>query len=102
VVSVAYLAVLPISGRTRAAAGSDARRARWWSIDELPGLAFDHDEILTCALQRLRTILSCSLIDNGSEHARIDDLSIGALGTARRAIERKLEEGHDVAGVDQQ
>lgn len=53
VITVAYFAVVP-----SAALGSppaiDADRVRWWSIDDLPPLAFDHADILKYALTRLR------------------------------------------------
>ncbi|MFE2174407.1 NUDIX domain-containing protein [Kitasatospora sp. NPDC059462] len=49
-VTAAYLAVVPAS--TPAAAGDDARTARWWPWNELPELlAFDHAAILHAALQ---------------------------------------------------
>ena len=53
VITVAYLALVP--SPLCVEAGSDASDARWWSVYELPPrLAFDHDKILTYALQRLR------------------------------------------------
>jgi 8-oxo-dGTP diphosphatase len=33
--------------------GDDAAAARWFALDEVPHLAFDHDEVLQVALQRL-------------------------------------------------
>lgn len=53
VITVAYLALLP-PDRTTVRAGDDAADARWWSVHNLPPLAFDHDRILACALERLR------------------------------------------------
>lgn len=50
VVTVAYYAVidqLPVQG------GDDAAHAQWLLVDELPPLAFDHNQILLDALQRL-------------------------------------------------
>ncbi|MFD8384346.1 NUDIX domain-containing protein [Streptomyces sp. NPDC059679] len=47
-VTVAYLAVVPAD--TPIAAGDDARTARWWPLNDLPQLAFDHDEILHVAV----------------------------------------------------
>jgi 8-oxo-dGTP diphosphatase len=52
VVTVAYLArVNPAAHEVRAA--SDATKAAWFPLDELPKLAFDHDEIITVAEERL-------------------------------------------------
>lgn len=34
--------------------GDDAAKARWWPIDDVPQLAFDHDYILRQAMKRLR------------------------------------------------
>lgn len=53
VITVAYFALL-LAAAPALRAGSDASEARWWSVHNLPPLAFDHAEILACALQRLR------------------------------------------------
>lgn len=42
-----YLVVVPAG--TPVAAGDDARTARWWRLDSLPTLAFDHADILSKA-----------------------------------------------------
>jgi 8-oxo-dGTP diphosphatase len=34
--------------------GDDAKEAKWFSVNELPPLAFDHEYILKIALERLR------------------------------------------------
>jgi len=61
VISVAYYALLPgpDSGlpASEPEAGTDAAEARWWSVDNLPSLAFDHAAILEMALARLRAKL---------------------------------------------
>ena len=54
VVTVAYFALVPADAPVRNQAGSDAKRASWFPIDNLPKLAFDHTEIVTYALRRLR------------------------------------------------
>lgn len=46
-VSVAYTAILPAP--VAPTAGDDATAARWWPLDELPDLAFDHADILAAA-----------------------------------------------------
>ncbi|MCF3143686.1 NUDIX hydrolase [Streptomyces platensis] len=49
-VSVAYTATLP--SPVSPMAGDDATAARWWPLDALPHLAFDHAEILAHAATR--------------------------------------------------
>ncbi len=53
VVSVAYYALVSLAEHQPQAA-TDARQAAWFSVDEAPDLAFDHEDILATALARLR------------------------------------------------
>lgn len=53
VVTVAYYALVNLQGHT-VQASSDARNAAWFSLGDLPELAFDHRQILEMAHQRLR------------------------------------------------
>jgi len=53
VISVAYFALVPADA-VRPRAGDDAADVGWWSMYDLPPLAFDHDRILAYALRRLR------------------------------------------------
>ena len=53
VVTVAYFALVPADAIS-ALAGDDAAATGWWSVYNLPPLAFDHPRILAYALQRLR------------------------------------------------
>ena len=53
VITVSYFAVVPASHVVPRAA-EDAEQVQWWPIDELPPLAFDHGDILSYALIRLR------------------------------------------------
>lgn len=49
VVTIAYFAVIDHPEEVKA--GDDAGQAQWFSIDNLPHLAFDHAEILEAALK---------------------------------------------------
>lgn len=51
VISVAFSARLPASRKGEAKAADDAKEARWFPINSLPSLAFDHDEIIAKALK---------------------------------------------------
>lgn len=51
VITIAYYALVKIS---EVKGGDDAKEARWFPIDQIPHLAFDHDVILRDALARLR------------------------------------------------
>ena len=62
VVTVAYFALVS-PDRAPPLAGSDAAEARWFPANGTPGaLAFDHDHILTVALERLRGKLTYTTI----------------------------------------
>jgi 8-oxo-dGTP diphosphatase len=54
VVTVAYFALVNLAGHA-VAASTDARSAAWFSVNDVPSLAFDHQQILDVALERLRT-----------------------------------------------
>ena len=62
VVTVAYFALIPADAAFRPEGGSDAHQARWFAIDNLPDLAFDHEQIVTYALRRLRYKLEYSAV----------------------------------------
>jgi 8-oxo-dGTP diphosphatase len=57
VVSVAYFGLIN-STKIEPIGDTDALEAQWFSINELPNLAFDHAEILALALERLRAKLT--------------------------------------------
>lgn len=51
IISIAYYALVPIQ---KVKGADDAAEARWFPIQQLPTLAFDHHEVLAMALQALR------------------------------------------------
>jgi len=53
VISVAFFAIIS-SDTIHLQSGGDAAAARWWPVDKLPKVAFDHLEILEQARHRLR------------------------------------------------
>lgn len=53
VVSVAYFALVNLAAHPVQAA-SDARNVKWFELEQLPHLAFDHDLIMQVAINRLR------------------------------------------------
>jgi len=60
VVSIAYFAL--ISPDRPLKAGSDASETQWVSVNECPPLAFDHEKILLCAVERLRNKLEYTTV----------------------------------------
>ena len=53
VVSVAYFALVNLFEH-KLKADTDAKHAAWFDIDDIPELAFDHEKILSMALNRLK------------------------------------------------
>lgn len=53
VVSVAFFALVKLQDH-RVKAATDARDAAWFSISDIPSLAFDHHEIVDFAIEQLR------------------------------------------------
>ncbi len=57
VISVAYFALIDPTG-LEIKADTDAENVQWFSIKEIPNLAFDHNEIINLAFTRLKSKLS--------------------------------------------
>jgi len=61
VISVTYYALVP-SDRLQLRAASDAADVQWFALDQMPPLAFDHQQIITLAHRRLAAKLDYSTI----------------------------------------
>jgi len=61
VITIAYYALVPL-GKVRPVAAGDARELAWFQLNQLPALAFDHDEIIALAKRRLAAKLQYSTI----------------------------------------
>lgn len=62
VISVAYYALVRPTLAPLVRPGGDVGKVRWQSVAEGPGLAFDHDLIVTTAIERIRTEIDRSHI----------------------------------------
>ena len=77
--------------------GDDAANARWWAIDDVPQLAFDHDYILRKAMKRIRQDIhfepvGFDLLDEHFTIAELQRLYESILGVQfdRRNFYRKM------------
>jgi 8-oxo-dGTP diphosphatase len=55
VISIAYFALVNSTHFSTLKASTDAEEAKWFSINKLPKLAFDHKKILQVAIERLKS-----------------------------------------------
>ncbi len=56
-ISVVYFGIAGNNWQ-RAEAADDAAQVQWFGIDNLPPMAFDHDQIARCAIEKLQRRLS--------------------------------------------
>ncbi len=82
VITVAYFALVPVN-EIHHRPGDDAAETRWFSIFQLPDLAFDHRRILDCALARLRSKLEYSAV---GLHLLPDNFTLTELQNAYQVI----------------
>lgn len=97
VITVAYFALAPAEALNIRAA-SDAREVAWFACEQLPPLAFDHDTIISMALNRLRAKLEYSTIAfqclpnkfTFSELQRVYEIILGA-DLDKRNFRRRMQ-----------
>ena len=112
VVSIAFYS---LARHSSVKGGDDAAKARWWAIDDIPQLAFDHDYILRKAMKRIRQDIhfepvGFDLLDEHFTIAELQRLYESILGVQfdRRNFYRKmlqtgvLEEVDDTAVTPRQ
>lgn len=94
VVSIAFYALVQPS---EVMGGDDARQAKWFPIDDVPQLAFDHDFILRKAMQKLREDIyfepvGFELLNQSFTMPELQRLYEAILGVRfdRRNFERKM------------
>ncbi len=96
IISISFLAVVPGDDpkAEHLQADTDAADAKWFDIEDLPNLGFDHDKIATAGIGRLlRRVLEDPLtrriIPPPLLRARIDDLARG--GAVARHFQRRMQ-----------
>lgn len=106
VITVAHFALVPAPLVNSADGQSSA--AQWWSMYELPTLAFDHDEILDYALTRLRykleyTAVGFQLLPDVFTLTELQQSYEVILGIEldKRNFRRKIHEANVIEKTDQ-
>jgi ADP-ribose pyrophosphatase YjhB (NUDIX family) len=90
VISVAFFALIRIDKHD--AAKVDDMRARWWSMDAIPELIFDHSEIVEKAIERLQMKASLELV---GKELLPDEFTLTRLRKLYEAIyQRELDPGN--------
>lgn len=90
-------------------AGDDASQAQWFPVNDLPVLAFDHDEIISVALERLRwkityEPLAFRLLNNSFTMSQVQTIYEVVLGQSfdRRNFHKKMMALGYITPTDQQ
>ncbi|MEM1386947.1 MAG: NUDIX domain-containing protein [Pseudomonadota bacterium] len=65
VITIAFMTLVPMD-RVTLVASTDAAKAEWFAVDDLPDLAFDHGAILSDARTELSRMVSTHLTDEAS------------------------------------
>jgi 8-oxo-dGTP diphosphatase len=65
VISIAFVSLLK-DNKEDLQHGSDAAELRWWDLEKAPSLAFDHDLILTKAVQKIKDMFALALLQSRS------------------------------------
>ncbi len=106
VVSVAFYALVRPSD---VKGGDDAHDAQWFSLDDVPQLAFDHDFILRKAMQQLRKDIyfepiGFELLDNAFTMSELQRLYEAILGVHfdRRNFEKKMLQTGILQPIDEE
>jgi 8-oxo-dGTP diphosphatase len=97
IVSIAYFALVKSSQFQQLKASTDAEHAQWFGINELPPLAFDHQDILGVAIERIRAKIryqpiGFELLDKIFPFSDLEHLYVSLLGREidRRNFSRKM------------
>ena len=104
-VTIVYVALVPADRHVLHSTG-DARNARWFAVDELPPLGFDHPKLLAAALDHLRrrvgeTPVAFELLPKEFTLSELQSLCEVILGRSldRRNFRRKVQEAGFVTQV---
>ena len=97
IISVAYVGLVKTSQYQELKASTDAENAKWFSIKKIPPLAFDHKQILSVAVNRLRAKISYQpigfeLLDKKFPFSDLEKLYIALLDREinRRNFSKKI------------
>ena len=78
-IAIAYFGIVNAGKFQKLQASTDAEDAEWFNIKNLPALAFDHRQILTVAIERLRSKITYEpigfeLLDRKFAFSELEDL----------------------------
>ncbi len=75
VITIAYW-VLTSGKKTSVNAGDDAAQARWFSVNDMPNLAFDHSDMFKKAIRRLSVAVKMKLCGDADYFPEFSDAEL--------------------------